>query len=73
MKNFVSFSFVMDADGIESLTTGTDNAVVDFPIRNIEDVHKVEMDLLKRYAEMIKVTGSRLVTLKIITWRPFDE
>jgi hypothetical protein len=63
----------MDADGMESLTTGTDNAVVDFPIRSIEDVHKVEMDLLKRYAEMIKVTGSRLVSLKVITWRPFDE
>ena len=73
MKNFVSFSFVMDSDNAESLITGTDNAVVDRPIRSTKDVQEIEKELFVKNTAIAALTESRLVTLKIITWRPFDE
>lgn len=73
MKNFVSFSFVMTADGYDPLVTGTDHDVVERPIRSIEDVQEIEKELYIKNAAMAALTGSRLVTLKIITWRLFDE
>lgn len=73
MKNFVSFSFVMTADGTDSLITGTDNDVVERSIKSIKDVQEVEKELFIKNAAIAALTESRLVTLKIITWRPFDE
>lgn len=73
MKNFVSFSLVMDSDNAESLITGTDNTVVDRPIRSIEDVKEIEKELFAKNAAIATLAESTLVTLKIITWRPFDE
>jgi hypothetical protein len=73
MKNFVSYSIVLDADGMESLSTGTSNDVVDRPIRSIEDVKAIEQELIIKYTPMMKVLGTEIVSLSIITWRPFDE
>jgi hypothetical protein len=63
----------MDSDNAESLITGTDNAVVDRPIRSIKDVQEIEKELFVKNAAIATLTESRLVTLKIITWRPLDE
>jgi hypothetical protein len=73
MKNFVSYSIVLDADGMESLSTSTSNDVVDRPIRSIEDVKAIEQELIIKYTPMMKVLGTEIVSLSIITWRPFDE
>jgi hypothetical protein len=73
MKNFVSYSIVLDADGMESLSTSTSNDVVDRPIRSIEDVKAIEKELVIKYTPMMKVLGTEIVSLSIITWRQFDE
>jgi hypothetical protein len=53
MKNFVSYSIVLDADGMESLSTSTSNDVVDRPIRSIEDVKAIEQELIIKYTPMM--------------------
>jgi hypothetical protein len=73
MKNFVSYSIVLDADGMESLSTSTSHDVVDRPIRSIEDVKAIEKELVIKYTPMMKVLGTEIVSLSIITWRQFDE
>lgn len=74
MKNFVSFSYVIDNKGDPFLTTVFGNTVVDRPIKSIEDVEEVERDLIKKYYVKVNpLLGTELVSLKVITWRPFDE
>lgn len=71
MKIFVSFFYTMSVNGL--ITNHVDSMVTNAPIRCRDDIKALEEEVRKTYGPIVTSKGGKLVSVGVITWRPFDE
>lgn len=71
MRYYVSLSYSLGYNG--TVGNYVSGIVTNAPIRNLDDIKAVEKAFSDEYSPVAEKKGCTLVSVSVITWRPFDE
>ena len=71
MKNFVSFMYSIAVNG--AIASYVESTEVDCRIKSLNDVSEIEKEIRDIYEPVVEKKGGKLLSIGVITWRPFDK